>query len=74
MIKKDKNNVYKNLLKEYEKKQIDLSTKRLIGALHDQKKSSSYEAEFPKKVAIIKVKVKEAVSIGLQGNLERENS
>jgi uncharacterized pyridoxamine 5'-phosphate oxidase family protein len=73
IVKKDRGSIYQELLKEYEKKQIDLSTKRLIEALHDQKKSSNYEAEFPKKVAIIKVKVNEAVSIGLQGNLEREN-
>ncbi|MCF7916376.1 MAG: pyridoxamine 5'-phosphate oxidase family protein [Candidatus Omnitrophica bacterium] len=73
IVKKEQGSVYKELLKEYEKKQIDLSTKRLIGALHDQKKSSNYEAEFPKKVAIIKVKVNEAVSIGLQGDLKREN-
>ncbi|MFO8053172.1 MAG: pyridoxamine 5'-phosphate oxidase family protein [Candidatus Omnitrophota bacterium] len=73
IVKKDKGSIYKLLLKEYEKKQINLSTKRLIDALHDQKKSSSYEAEFPKKVAILKVKVNEAVSIDLQGNLEREN-
>lgn len=73
IVEKDQGSIYKKLFKEYEKKQIDLSTKRLIGALHHQKKSSNYEAEFPKKVAIIKVKVNETVSIGLQGDLEREN-
>ncbi|MCF7873345.1 MAG: pyridoxamine 5'-phosphate oxidase family protein [Candidatus Omnitrophica bacterium] len=73
IIKKERKSIYKALLEEYEQKQIDLSTRRLIEALHDQKKSSNYEAEFPKRVAIIKIKVTEAVGISLQGNLEREN-
>jgi len=73
IIKKDKEAIHKDLLKEYDQKQINLSTKRLIEALHGKKKSAGYEAEFPKRVAIIKVKVDEAVGIGLQGNLERQN-
>ncbi len=73
ILKKDKKNAYLNLLKEYEQKQLDLSTKRLIKALHNEGKSSGYEAEFPKRVAIIRVQVTEAVGIGLQGNLERES-
>ncbi len=73
VLKKDKKSSYAKLLAEYQQKQLDLSTKRLIKALHGQSKSGSYEAEFPEKVAILKIKINEAVGIGLQGNLERES-
>lgn len=72
ILKKSKKGRYGKLLKEYEQKQLYLSTQRLIRALHNQGKSGSYEAEFPKRVEIIKIQVDEAVSIGLQGNLKRE--
>lgn len=74
VLKKDKKNNYSKLLLEYQQKQLTLSTRRLIKALHGRGKSSGYEAEFPKRVAILKVKINEVVRIGLQGDLERENS
>lgn len=72
ILKSAKSGNYQKLLAEYDKKSVDLSVKRLIAALHSQTKSANFEAEFPKKVSIIKVRVREAVGIGLQGNLERE--
>ncbi len=73
ILRKGKQNDYKRLIQEYQQKQLDLSTQRLIRALRTEGKSSGYEAEFPGKVAVIKIVVKEAVGISLRGNLEREN-
>lgn len=73
VLEKNKKSNYGSLLKEYDQKQLDLSAKRLIEALHTKVSSGNYEAEFPKKVAIIEIRVSEAVRIGLRGNLEREN-
>ncbi len=64
--------LYDKLFLEYEEKQIDLSTQRLINSLHAKKKHSSFEAELPKEMVILKIQVNEAVAIGLHGNLERE--
>ena len=68
----DKGAAYIELLKEYSKKQVEFSTQRLISSLHDKKARKSFEVEFPSDVAILKVKINEAVGIGLKGNLERE--
>ncbi len=64
--------VYELLLSEYKQMQIDYSTERLIKSLHDNKKRNVFEAEFPEKVAILKIKINETVRINLQGHLERE--
>ena len=63
---------YIKLLKEYEKKQVDFSTERLIDSLHNKKAQMSFEAEFPSDVIILQITVNEAVIIGLKGSLERE--
>ena len=63
---------YIKLLKEYEKKQVDFSTERLIDSLHSKKAQMSFEAEFPSDVIILQITVNEAVIIGLKGSLERE--
>ena len=68
----DRGPVYNKLLKEYEKKQVEFSTERLIGSLHDEKTQRSFEVEFPSNVVILKIKINEVVEIGLRGNLERE--
>lgn len=68
----DKGPDYVQLLKEYSKKQVEFSTERLIGALRGEKDRGSLEVELPSDVVILKIKVNEAVKIGLKGNLERE--
>ena len=61
------------LVGEYQKKQIKDSTERLIKSLHDENERKIFEAEFPKKVAILEIKINETVRIGLKGDLKRES-
>ena len=61
-----------NLLDQYKKKQIELSTERLVRNLSAKKRSDSFEIDFPQEIAIIKVRVDEMVGIDLKGKLERE--
>jgi len=68
----DKGPICTKLLREYEKKQINFSTQRLIDSLHSEKLQRHFEVEFPSNAVILKIKVNEAVGIGLKGNLERE--
>lgn len=68
----DKGPLCTKLLKEYEEKQIKFTTERLIDALHSEKSQRYFEVEFPSNAVILKIKVTEAVGIGLKGNLERE--
>ena len=68
----DKGPICTKLLIEYEDKQVKFSTERLINSLHSKKSQRHFEVEFPNKAVILKIKVSEAVGIGLKGNLERE--
>lgn len=70
VLKKDSS--YKELLKEYNEKQIMLSTDRIIKTIQGEKQRA-LEVQLPEKVTILKVKINEIVRICLTGNLDREN-
>jgi len=63
---------YKGILKEMERKQIDLSIKRVIEAVERGKTHKSFEVIIPEKVVIIKLKVEEIAEIGPAGTLKKE--
>lgn len=67
----DKGLGHRELLEEFKQKQINLSTKRLIEALHKEKRGDTYEAGFSEKIAIFRIKVDEVVDIEIDGKLKR---
>ena len=65
---------FDEILKGFEKKLLKLSADRLIEGMKSGKPSEHFELEIPTKMIAIKVRVREAVRIGRQGELFRENA
>jgi hypothetical protein len=65
---------FDEILKGFEKKLLKLSADRLIEGMKSGKVSEHFELEIPTKMIAIKIKVKEAVRIGRQGELFRETA
>jgi general stress protein 26 len=63
---------FKALAKELEKKQIQLSTTRVIHAVRTGKKYEHFELEMPDKFSVIKFKIVEITKIGTRGDFFRE--
>jgi nitroimidazol reductase NimA-like FMN-containing flavoprotein (pyridoxamine 5'-phosphate oxidase superfamily) len=59
-------------LSELREKQISLSSKRIVEGIYRGKTHENFEASFPDKVAIFKVKIEEIVKIFTSGNLKKE--
>ena len=64
--------LYDKLVYEFQRKEISLSSKRIIEGLHKGERHVNFEAAFPNKVVIFKVKINETVEIKASGELERE--
>lgn len=65
---------FENLLKEFEKKLIQISADRVIEGMKTGKRHQHFELEIPNKVIFIKVKIHEIVRIGSQGDLFSEKT
>ncbi len=63
---------YKDILKELQNKQIDLSTKRVMDGVVKGQAHKAYEVGSPEQFIILKVKVEEVVEIRPSGTLKRE--
>ena len=65
---------YENLLKEFEKRLIQMSATRLIEGMKSGKANEHFELEIPNKVIVIRVRIEEAVKVGRQGQLFSEKA
>ncbi len=63
---------YKDILKELQNKQIDLSTKRVMDGVVKGQVHKAYEVGSPEQFVILKIKVEEVVEIRPSGTLKRE--
>ncbi|MEI6832237.1 MAG: pyridoxamine 5'-phosphate oxidase family protein [Candidatus Omnitrophota bacterium] len=63
---------YKDILKELQNKQIDLSTKRVMDGVVKGQVHKAYEVGSPEQFVILKIKVEEVVEIRPSGTLRRE--
>lgn len=68
----EKGETFEKLRKELDKKLIKLSADRMIEGLRTGKRHQHFELEIPEKVIFIRLKVKEAVRVGSQGELFKE--
>jgi predicted pyridoxine 5'-phosphate oxidase superfamily flavin-nucleotide-binding protein len=64
---------HERILKELHKKQIALSSKRVVEGLYRGKTHQNFEATMPDKVIVFKIKITEIVEIATSGQLKREN-
>ena len=67
-----KGKVFDALIKELDKKLIQLSADRVIEGMRTGKRHEHYELEIPKKVIFLKVNIEEVARIGSQGELFKE--
>ena len=63
---------YKEILKELQHKQIDLSIKRVIEGVVKGKAHKSFEMAIPEQFVILKVRMEEVVEMRPSGTLKRE--
>jgi predicted pyridoxine 5'-phosphate oxidase superfamily flavin-nucleotide-binding protein len=63
---------YKQILKELEHKQIDLSIRRVIEGVTKGKAHKSFEMAIPEQIVIFKMKIEEVVEMRPSGALKRE--
>lgn len=63
---------YEEILEELLKREIDLSTKRIIEGVERGKIHGSFEVAIPDKFVLFKVKIEEVVEIGPSGTLKRK--
>lgn len=63
---------YEGILKEFKKKEISFTAKRVAEGVLRSEKHKTFEVEFPNRVAVFKVKIAEVVEIGSSGKLTRE--
>lgn len=63
---------YKDLLKELQNKQIDLSAKRVMDGVVRGKAHKAYEVASPEEFIILKIKMEEVVEMRPSGTLRRE--
>ncbi|MFA5147943.1 MAG: pyridoxamine 5'-phosphate oxidase family protein [Candidatus Omnitrophota bacterium] len=63
---------YDRASREFLEKEISLSTRRIVEGVKKGERHNSFEAAFPNKIVIFKVKIDEAVEIGPGGELTKE--
>ncbi|MFH1506820.1 MAG: pyridoxamine 5'-phosphate oxidase family protein [Candidatus Omnitrophota bacterium] len=69
----DKGPSYEEMSEEFNKKELALSSKRIVEAVTTGKRHRAFEVgSLKKKFRIYKIKIQEVVEIGPEGNLERE--
>ena len=64
--------IFDGLMKELDKKLIQLSADRVIEGMRTGKRHEHFELEITKKVIFLKVNIEESVRIGSQGELFKE--
>ena len=63
---------YGKLVEEFQKKELSLTSRRIVEGILRGESHKSFEAAFPSKVVVFKVKISEAVEIRSSGELKRE--
>ena len=63
---------YGKLVEEFQKKELGLSSRRIIEGVLRGESHASFEVAFPSKVVVFKVKISEVVEIRSSGELKRE--
>ncbi len=63
---------FEKMMKEFDKKLIQISADRVIEGMKTGKRSQHFELEITSKVIFIKIKIEEIVRIGSQGDLFSE--
>ena len=68
--------VYDKCLNEMREKAIDLTAKRVVDGVHDDKpiKDTAYETEMSKPILLYKIDIEEGCEISPRGEIERENA
>ena len=70
----ERGRVYEEILKEFNKKMLKLSSDRFLEGVRTGKKTEHFHIEISDKFIVYKVKLSEAVKIGRQGDLLKESS
>ncbi len=65
---------YDSMIQELHRKEIQLTTERVIEAVRTGKRNKNFEVAFPKEVVIYKVEIQDIVEISPEGRLNREQS
>ena len=68
----EKGKDFEEMINELKEREINLSVQRIIEGIDKGKSHESFEVMLSEKVAILKVKIEEAVEIGSSGLLKRE--
>lgn len=63
---------YDNFVDEFQKKGLSLSSRRIVEGVLRGEGHTNFEAVFPNKVVVFKVKISEVVEIRSSGELKRE--
>ncbi len=63
---------YDKFVDEFQKKELNLSSRRIVEGVLRGESHKNFEVSFPSKVVIFKVKISEAVEIRSSGELKRE--
>jgi predicted pyridoxine 5'-phosphate oxidase superfamily flavin-nucleotide-binding protein len=64
--------VFENVLKEWDKKLVKMTTDRVIDAVRTGKKRGHYELEMAEKFLVLKIKVESIIKIGRRGDIWEE--
>lgn len=64
--------VHDKLVNEFQTREINLSSKRIVEGVLRGESHQNFEVAFPKKVVVFKVKISEVVEIRSSGELKRE--
>jgi len=67
-----KGKVFNQILKEWDKKLIKMTSARVIEAVQTGKKSHHYELEMSEKFVILKIKITHVIKIGRKGEVWQE--
>ncbi len=63
---------YEEIILELERKELDLSIRRIIEGVSQGTTHSGFELSLPNRFVIFRIRIKEVVEIGLTGELKRE--
>jgi nitroimidazol reductase NimA-like FMN-containing flavoprotein (pyridoxamine 5'-phosphate oxidase superfamily) len=63
---------YDKAAQEFLKKEINLSTRRIVEGVKKGERHNTFEAAFPNRIVVFKVMIDEAVEIGPGGELKKE--
>ena len=69
----EKGRIYTECLKELQKKELDLSVRRVVQGVHAGKSHKDFELGIPERVLLYKVHIKEGCEISPRGIIDRES-